>query len=221
MSCRLERTTGISLYPRAGAILAVLVATGAAAHAELIRFEHAGVGSGTLRLDDGTGQVIAFTDANFVITAIGDTDAREELFVNPIDPSYGYAITHQSTTIQIDGVGSFVLNSETRTYAIRDVDGSGRIGLGRTRANGGFDLFNGPVMPDFSDWDMLSGIELDSPSGGRLIQWDAAPMETDGGSLVFQFNTATPWSFRATMVPTPAGVGLFGFGSLLVMRRRR
>ena len=138
----------------------------------------------------------------------------------PAEPAYGYDMAHQSVSIEIEGVGTFAMITETRTYAIRDADGAGRVGFGRTTGAGGLDLFNGPVMPEFADWDMTTDIELADPTGGKLTQWDAMPVVTDGGVLFFSFDDEAPWRFTATTVPAPASGVLLGL-ALVGARRRR
>lgn len=188
------------------------------ATAETIHLEHAGVASGTLTLGSGA---VTFIDASFVISAVGNTDDRREMFQFPGSDPYGYEIVHASASIEIEGVGTFALLTETRTFAIPAGDGVGRIGLGRTQASGLLDLFNGPEMAEFAAWDMMSSLELTSDAGGRVMQWDASPVVTDGGVLFLRYDRSAPWRFTATLAPTPGGAVLLGAAGLFAGRRRR
>jgi hypothetical protein len=114
----------------------------------------------------------------------------------------------------IDGVGSLLFVSPTRTFVNNSLD---LVGFSRAGSSG-LDLFNGPTASVFASWDMLTSIGPISGSG-RLLQWASSPVVTTMGILRFQdgFPGAT---FRAQVgdeevVPEPTSLILFGGGLLL------
>ena len=177
------------------------------AQAELITFTHEGLGGGSIGGD-------LFAPSEFVITAVGDTDDRE-LF--PI--GVGWFIDHTFASIWIDGVGSFDFLVPTRTFVNNEL--FPEIGVVGFAHGGGMgnDLFDGPADPAFASWDMLSSIGPIS-NDGFLLQWDAGPpIETTGGTLVFD-TASTPVTFTA-VIPAPSVLAAFSVAGLGLRRRRR
>jgi len=172
----------------------------ALASAAPITFVHEGSGSGTL---DG----VAFS-ALFTITASGDTNNR-------IGFGSGWYIGHTASTINIDGVGSFDFVTSTRTFVN---NGAQLVGFSRGDADGGSDLFNGPVNDAFGGWDMTTSIGPIS-GGGDLLQWGSTPAVVTTGGVLFFDDFFTDARFTATVVPAPAT--LLGLVGLAATRRRR
>lgn len=162
----------------------------------------------------GTGSIGAtnFTDANFVITAIGDTTARQDLGGGV------FVIFHTSAQIDISGVGVFDFITGTRTFV-----NQGAPIVGFSRASG-LDLLNGPNNAAFSSWDMLTSI---GPINGtaNLLQWGSSPVDTSGGVLSFSDGSSAT-SFTATVgevpgVPEPSTWTLLLGGMVLAGAIRR
>lgn len=183
------------------AAAAGLAAVTAAAHADPIIFSYTGAGSGSIA-------GVSFTDADFVITATGDTASREAI-------ATGWFIDHATASIDIAGVGSFDFISPTRTFVNNpnSVVGFSRGGIS------GLDLFDGPTDTAFAAWDMLSSIGPITGSG-QLRQWSLVPVETSGGVLLFD-NAGSAATFSATVIPAPASAVLLALGGFVAARRRR
>lgn len=166
--------------------------------AEVITFIHSGSGSGTL--DD-----VSFA-GEFTITSVGDTDDRIDL-----GPG-AFSITHLTSQITIDGLGSFNLLITTRTFS------AGGVGFGR--GPNGSDLLSGPSDAPLDTWDMLSSI---GPVSGAMstLQWapSLGAVETTGGVLVFD-DAEGFGTFQAIVedgpaaVPEPASLTLLAIGIL-------
>lgn len=187
--------------------VAAVLAAAAGSQAELIFFTHEGHGSGTI------GQVSFGLTApvRFVITAVGDTDNRD-LSISDV-----VWINHDSASIAIDGVGTFNFVSPTRTFVNNSVGG---VGFSHASPGGpGFDLFNGPLDPVFSTWDMLTSIGPITGDGG-VLQWDLEDVHTDGGVLFFS-DAPSDATFTAFVIPSPAGALAFFTLAGLSARRRR
>lgn len=185
------------------AALAFLTATSFAAAAP-ITFTHSGTGSGSIGATN-------FTNADFVITATGDTNGRVAF-------SSGFFINHLSAQIGIGGVGVFTFTTATRTFVNDD---SNIVGFSRTGIFGA-DLFSGPIDAAFDGWDMLSSI---GPivGTGNLLQWSLSPVETSGGTLLFDSGSSGA-TFQATVaVPEPGTLALLGLSvaGLAFTRRRK
>jgi hypothetical protein len=176
----------------AGSVCVFLVVLATNLFAAPIRFIHEGAGSGTL---NGT----SFTDADFVITAFGDTVERQAY-------DGGSFIDHTQASIWIDGVGTFGFLSSTRTFVY---NAGGAVGFSRAGINGA-DLYNGPYNEDYRTWDMLSSIGPDT-GGAGLLQWGLYDVETDAGILWFS-DSECEGLFQANVVPVPAAVWLLGSG---------
>ncbi len=178
----------------------------ASAHAATITFTHAVTASGTL------GRT-AFVDAEIVITAIGDTDDREDL------SGIGWFIDHTSVTVSIGEIGSFDLLSSTRTF----VNNGGSV-VGLARAGGPVEptLLTGPTDGVFADWDMTT--EIESVTGlGQVSQWSVPGLddvETTGGALVLE-PRFTNVAFSAVIpAPGPVAIGAVALLGGAVRRRR-
>ncbi len=166
-----------------------------------ISFIHEGRGSGTLGGNP-------FGPADFVITALGDTDDRVNF------ASTNYAIQHTSARISIDGLGLFDFLVPTRTFINDDID---TVGFSRSSDGGlsGLDLFNGPTGNTVDGWDMTT--DLGPVIGtGQIIQWDVSPfINTTGGILRFD-NAIVPDTTFTAIIPEPmlTGVALSGLALL-------
>lgn len=168
-------------------LLFLSLGTGSVAMAVPITFIHTGTGSGSVGATN-------FTNADFVITAVGDTTAQSAVSATV------FFIDHTSAQIDIAGVGVFTFTAGTRTFVNQ---GSPIVGFSRAGA-GGSDLFNGPVDAQFATWDLLTGI---GPVVGTasLLQWDAGDITTSGGVLIFQNgSSASTFEARLGAVPEPS-----------------
>jgi len=170
-----------------------------------VRFIHSGAGSGFV---GGA----SFNDADFVITAVANTDDT-----NSFDG--GLYIDHDLTTIDIAGVGLFEFISPTRTFVNQDVQ---TVGLSRA-GDDGADLYDGPNDAAFATWSMATSI---GPIAGQtdLIQWDLDAVETSGGTLQFDTEFAIDGAFQAIVVPEPASALIASWliaGALLAAQRKR
>ncbi|MEX0938525.1 MAG: PEP-CTERM sorting domain-containing protein [Pirellulales bacterium] len=180
--------------------------TVAGAVAAPIVFVHGGSGSGSI------GE-IPFPDADFTITAVGDTENRE-------DHGAGYFIDHDMASISIDGVGTFDFLSPTRTFVNNDLS---LAGFSRASVSG-LDLFNGPTDAALATWEMLD--DIGPLTGlGNLAQWDDSDVLTTGGVLFFDPSESFA-TFQATVVPEPStfwmvAIGLAGLLCLVVRERWR
>jgi hypothetical protein len=172
------------------AILFTLV-TAPLATAAPITFIHTGIGSGTL--GDAS-----FQDAAFTVTGLADTINRIDC--GPSVVSDCFSITHETSTISIEGLGTFLFTSSLRTF----VDNSSRtVGFARS-GDSDFDLFEGPNSDEFATWTMLSSIgpveEL-----GRLSQWTengARPaVTTEAGVLQFDNESNVTATFQSIVGP--------------------
>ncbi len=157
---------------------AVVCGLGFGVEADSITFIHTGTGSGTL---NGA----PFGPAAFTLRAIADTSNREPL------GGADYFIDHDSSEVEITGVGTFQLITGTRTFKSGSLVGYSRAGAD------GVDLFNGSNSAAFSSWDMLGPIGPVA-SNASLIQWDRTPIETSGGTLVFDHGQSAA-TFEAAM----------------------
>jgi len=179
--------------------------------ASLITFTHESNGSGSIN-------GIAFTDTNFVITAVGHTENRQLREVTST-----WFIDHDLASIDISGVGTFDFVTNTRTFVSNSISLVGFSHAGES----GADLLSGPRNDAaFSTWDMLTSI---GPVSGFAIlaQWEVSEVVTTGGVLVFNAGGSggPPVTFTAVVseVPVPAAVWLFcsGIIGLIGIARRK
>lgn len=176
----------------AGLLISGIPSVGRAA---LITFTHEGSGSGTL---DG----ISFNNANFRILATGDTTNRQEFGE---EFGQGFSISHDSASIEINGVGNFTFTIPTRTF----VSNSNSV-VGFSLGGGifGSDLYNGPSNSVFNSWDMFSSIGPISGST-KLLQWTSSDLNTNNGLLVFD-DQSTTGVFTANTVAVPESQTILG-----------
>lgn len=180
----------------------------ASALADQITLIHSGTASGTLN-------GIAFESTAFTITGIADTDDRV------VTTGGGWAIEHQTSQIEIEGVGTFDFISKIRTWK------SGQfasVGLGRSVNGGvsGLDLLLGPSSNDeLADWEMLTSIGPVT-SLGHAGQWNVDPFIITTGGIVILDSGPMDLTFTAIVVPAP-GTALIGLAMLIARpgRRRR
>lgn len=186
----------------------MLLGSVAMASASTISYTDTGVGSGTVGGDN-------FQNAAFTITATGDTTNRQS-FVG------GFFIDNISASINISGLGDFLILTGTRFFVNNSV---GVAGFSRAGSSGA-DLYNGPYGSSlFSTWDMLSSI---GPVSGnsQLMQWGIGDMNTNSGTLIFldglTFSTFTA-DVGGAPVPEPGTIALLGLGmaGLAVYGKRR
>lgn len=176
----------------------LLSAMSSLASAAVITFTHTGTGSGTVG-------ALTFTNANFTITAIGDTATRQDL------GGFGYSIDHSTAEIVITGVGTFNFVTGTRTFVNNALQ---TVGFSRA-GSGGLDLFDGPTNSAFSAWDMLSSIGPISGSGD-LLQWNDSPVEMMDSEILYFDQDTSNVVFQATVagggptVPEPGSLALLG-----------
>jgi hypothetical protein len=157
-----------------------------------------------------------FGDSAFTITALGDTATRE-----PFPGRSGYKIVHSSASITIAGMGTFDFVTGTETF-FDDVHHTPGF---RHSSLSGPDLVIFTTLQLLPGWDMLTSV---GPSGGgmALIQWNALPVITSGGRLLFE-NAHTPGSFSAvvgsasTVPDNPSTALLFGCALVGVIGLRR
>jgi len=155
-------------------------------YADVITFMHSGSSaSGSL---DGT----PFANADFIITAFGDTDNLTSSLPTQL------VILHDSASIEIVGVGIFDIVSSTRTYYIDDRDIAG---LAKPPVNGG-NLFESSSAPALYGWDMLTSIGPIHVQHS-LLGWSFIEVITSGGRLEFNDATVEGTSQATVVVPEP------------------
>ena len=187
---------------RALRLLSLLILTLAVAvdtQADQITFVYTGSGSGTIG-------ATSFSNADFVITAISDTANR----FKPYFDETSYFLFHDYTSIEIIGIGHYIIYSSVHSYVSNTAMGAGFSGYSEI-LDFGADLYQTPIDPIFGQWDMLTSIGPVEGSGFRLLQWDsfAAPL-TDGGLLIFDDDASVMGSFQAIVAPEPAASQVMG-----------
>jgi hypothetical protein len=161
----------------------------------------------------GTGKIGTTTFANypFTIISVGNTD-------NLATDSQANSIPNGTATITIDGLGSYQFLTPTRTFS-NFVTMTPGFSSG---ASHGPDLFDGPTNAVFSNWHMLTSI---GPITGlaTLLQWSNSPVQTSGGTLVFNNASSVPTTFQAVVIPEPSTIALLlaGAACLLAFEVRR
>ena len=179
----------------------VVFLSGSVLVASPMTYIYEGAGSGSLN-------GVAFAESRFVITAIGDTDD-----VIVIDSSSSF-LNHRSVSIGIDGVGSYEINTQTRTF----VNNASKIAGFSRGGDWGADLIWFGPDESFASWDLVT--QLDTVSGtGELMQWGSSSrIQTDGGALVFDDIRNMEMDFTA--VPEPCMILMLGAGGLVLARKR-
>lgn len=166
------------------------------ANAKLIEFEFNGVGSGTF---DG----IPFENKQVTFTEFSNTDNIVSCGANCL------SLASDNSTVHIDSFGLFDFITPTRVFH------NGSL-LGLSRASGA-DLFNTFFIPDYDLASTLSPIE----DILLFVQWDMIPVETSGGTLVFN-DGSTQATFEARLInmSEPASLAVFALGLLVLINRR-
>ena len=194
---------------RTTALALTTLTIAAAANADPITFIHTGSGSGVIG-------GLTFTDLDFTITAVGDTDDRVVL----PNPATGWAIEHTAANIEIVGLGTFDFNIATRTFLNTDLN---TVGFSRSEFGGleGSDLYNGPMSnPVFDGWEMLTSIGPIVDNDFRIFQFFNG-IETSGGILDFTDEQFVDGTFEAIVVPAPTSFAMIGLAGLTATRRQR
>ena len=194
-----------SVAARAVCALVGLAVSASAANAAMITFIHTGIGSGTL---DG----VPFSNAQFSITAVGDTDNLSQVF------SHFSSIAHASASITIQGIGTIDFVTPTATA----VNNNLQIAAFARDLGGGIISDLGYFGRDaaLGAWDMLTSIGPVN-GDGDLLQWSLSPVVTSAGVLVFASAQDAGGTFQAIVVPAPASIGVLTLGGMIVTRRHR
>jgi hypothetical protein len=190
-----------------GAIVASWLGVAPAA-AVPIEFRFSGTGTGT-----AGGR--SFTNAPFVITAVGDTDNVVEV---PTTLGIIYSLDAPAV-IDVTGIGSGQITTFTRVFE-NDTGGSNgqtpTVGLSRLPHQSGNDLLNA-VDPS------VLGYRLRT-SFGPLFESDPQAFQQFNGVEsalgLLTFTDVDSFTFQATVVPEPAGLVLL-VGAAMFLRRRR
>jgi hypothetical protein len=194
-------------------ILAVLAAVAAwlvaaQAPAGTITVTQTGTASGTI----GATQ---FTNADFTITLVGDTNNRTVLNQGQMS---GYQIPDDSASISIQDVGVFQILSPTNMFNNTEF---GAAGLTLTNVE---DLYDEASSSVFSSWNMLTSFGPISDTAYLLQQYDPwSQVQTTGGEIQFTMSE-TPSVYEASVTPVPEPdtpallcAAFLGLGGLLLL----
>jgi hypothetical protein len=163
---------------------------------------------------------VSFSGANFTLTGFSDTSTRTPFSVNG---TTGYFIFNSSSSIVINGAGTFQILSPT-SYFVNNTNQIAGFDNDLTTSPLTFpenqvDLFYSPIRTALATWNMATSI---GPlvGTGELLQWGDDPVQTDGG-IIHIVGQSTNSSFQAFVtVPEPASISLLVLGSFALMRRR-
>ena len=163
---------------------------------------------------DGSVGATSFTGRAFTIFAQGEADGRQ------LRTGGGFELMHDMAFIAIDGVGSFMFFTATKTF----VDASSNIGFARSTS--AFSLLKGDFGPTAAaGWDMESSISTTGSSGAAQFGTWTSPsfsVMTSGGALSMRSGTSPGQvTFSAFAIPAPGSAALLGAAALIGMRRRR
>jgi hypothetical protein len=163
---------------------------------------------------DGSVGTTTFSNRAFTIFAQGDSDNRQAR------SDGGYELAHDMAFIAIDGVGSFLFFTSTKTF----VDASSNIGFARSTST--FSLLKGDfASTSAAGWDLESGVSTTASAGAAQFGTWTSPsfsVMTSGGALALRSGTSTAdVAFSAFAVPAPGSAALLGAAALIGMRRRR
>lgn len=169
-----------------------------------ITFIYSSTGSGSIG-------ATSFTNAAFTVTGIGDT-------ANRIEGALSYGLYHDTTTINITGVGQFNITTPISSFTPKTgtFAGFGRDGPGNL-----FHFTNGAV----TGYDMLTSLGPLSGSG-QLLGWAATPLvTTSGGDLVFNNASSLAATYQVIVdnsgIPEPSTWALAAMGIVVALRMRR
>jgi hypothetical protein len=176
-------------------IVACLTTLGNNVKADLITYTYQGVSSGSI---GGT----SFANTAFTITAQGDTSAR---VIIPTD----FSIQNTAASITIGTLGTFTFITPTRFF-VNNTSIGPNPSVGFSIATGP-DIFDFGPQPVFAPWDMTTSIgPISGNNGYTLSSQNYGIIDTSGGVLAFSSEQGIPTSFKATVVPEPVPLLLFG-----------
>lgn len=174
--------------------LGVIVATMlvSQAHASIMLYQYTGTGSGTIGAE-------TFTDSSFVINQLVDTANIQSCEAGAGCSSSICAgcssIDDISTSITLDGFGTYNFATDLRTFV-----NTGNVGLSRAGING-LDLYY--LFNVGETWDMSKPTNVVSNYYARLFQWEYEPVYLDNAQQL-TFTAGGRGSFQAiSAVPEP------------------
>lgn len=190
------------MFKRLLALLALLVTLPFSASATGITYTYSGTASGSLG-------ATAFSNAEFVITALADTDNIGPWCCSDLHN------THSTASISIGGLGTSVFLDATHTWMAEGCC----MGFGFNDDNNLITLFT-PAVADvgYTLDTAFSPVTDDTAS----TQGQFTNVGTTGGSLTI--SSLGPVTFQASLVPEPSAYALMMVGLLGVAaaaRRRR
>ncbi len=141
----------------------------------------------------------------FIITGIADSQNRTR--------GQGvYTIVHDSTTIQLEGLGTFDISSRLMSFVNRRFAVAGLSYVNRV-------LINQLHNDDFAHWGLINSIgPITDPAD--IIQWDVFDIMTSGGVLELYDGPTTVTFTAFSLVPEPSSLCLC-IGSIVLLGIRR